>query len=243
MTDPAQRAHARGLWEAFVKSRDGALRSELIEHYMPLARIVAARLYGVRSERGANFDDYLQYARVGLIEAVDRFDSERGVAFESYSSHRIRGAILNGVAQQSEVAAQRDFWRNRMSERVDSMTAQSGGNPRSASFADLIEITVGIALGLVLDAGEGGPIDETPGGNPYAAAELEQFSRRVRAVVENLPERERAVVKGHYFDQLEFQEIAQRFSITKGRVSQLHARALARLRELLDERPRLNRRI
>ena len=123
-------------------------------------------------------------------------------------------------------------------ERVQSVVAHAGSAPHRASLADLIEITVGIALGLVLDESE--PVDETHAANPYAVAELEQFSRRVRGLVEELPEREREVIKGHYYDRLEFQEIARRTAVTKGRVSQLHAKALAHLRERLAEGPRVN---
>jgi RNA polymerase sigma factor FliA len=233
----------RGLWELYTRSRDAQTREQLIEHYMPFAKIIAARLYGMRADPSSRFEDYLQLARVGLIEAVDRFDAGRNVSFESYSAHRIRGAILNGVGKESEVAAQRDFWRTRMPDRMHSVVAEVVGDPERASLADLIEITVAVALGLVLDEEQGEPIDETPHSNPYAATELEQLARLVKACVEELPEREREVIKGHYFHLLEFQAMAERYAITKGRVSQLHGRALLRLREMLDNRPRLDRKL
>src|SRR5215510_6911182 len=92
------------LWETFSTSRDARTRSELIEHYMPFAKMIAAKVYGMSGAHASNFDDYLQYARVGLIEAVDRFDAARGVSFEAYAVHRVRGAVLNGVSQESEIA-------------------------------------------------------------------------------------------------------------------------------------------
>lgn len=228
---------ARSLWDAFGGSNDSRARAALIEHYLPFARIVAARVYGLRADSSASFDDYLQHARVGLIEAIDRFDVTRGVTFESYAVHRVRGAVLNGIGQESESAAQREFRRSVARERVESLAAHAGAALHRASLAELIQITVGIAVGLVLDAE---PIDETPGANPYAMAELEQFARTVRRLVEELPEREREVIKGHYYDRLEFQEIARCTAVTKGRVSQLHAKALAHLRERLAEAPRVN---
>lgn len=244
MANSAESAlRARGLWEAFSRSRDTQTRWQLIEHYMPFARIMAARAYGLRPDASSSFDDYLQYARVGLIEAVDRFDTSRNVSFESYSAHRIRGAILNGIGKESEIAAQRDFWRTRMPDRMQSVVAEIVSTPERASLSDLIEITVAVALGLVLDENPGDPVDDAPRSNPYAAAELEQFSRLVKTCVEELPEREREVIKGHYFNQLEFQVIAERYAVTKGRVSQLHGKALLRLREMLDRRPQLDRKL
>jgi RNA polymerase sigma factor FliA len=244
MSDAANsEPQARSLWDAFIRSRDAQLRSELIELYMPLARRMAARVYGFRADASVTFGDYLQYARVGLIEAVDRFDVSRGVPFESYSLRRIRGAILNGIGQESENAAQRSFWRTHAPERMQSLVVRHGGNLQRASLQDIAQITLGLALGIVLDDIENEPADDTPANNPYAAAELEQFARRLRLLIEDLPPREREIVKGHYFERLEFQEIAARLSVTKGRISQLHAQALARLREAAAERPRLNRRL
>jgi RNA polymerase sigma factor FliA len=86
-------------------------------------------------------------------------------------------------------------------------------------------------------------VDDSPQANPYAVAELANFTRLIKELVPQLPERERELIHGHYFDQIEFQVLAERFAVTKGRISQLHARALARLREMLQERPRLDRKV
>ena len=222
-------------WEAFSRTRDPQLRAELIERYMRLARIGAAKLYGLRTDLGASFDDYLQYARVGLIEAVDRFDVQRRVPFESYAMHRIRGAVLNGLVEQSEAAAQREFWRTRMPERMSSLVQGAGIAAPRASLQQLADLTVGIAVGLLLDGHSSEPVDDSAQANPYAATELRQFAERARALVDRLPQREALILRGHYFEQLEFQELARQLSITKGRVSQLHSRALQRLREMLGE--------
>lgn len=243
-SSPETALRARTLWERFTRSRDAQTRLELIEHYLPFARIIAARVYGLRAGQSPSFDDYLQYARLGLIEAVDRYDTSRNVSFEAYSVHRIRGAILNGLGQESEVAAQRDFWRTRMPDRMHSVVSETGASLPRASLQDLIDITVGIALGLVLDEdGEREPIDETLQANPYAATELAQLSRAVKELVRKLPDREREVIERHYFKRQEFQAIAQSYSLSKGRVSQLHGRALSRLRQMLEDRPRLDRKL
>jgi len=236
---PESSDRARGvrhLWEAYASSGDPQARGELIEHYMPIARIIAAKAFGLRANPAASFDDYLQYARVGLIEAVDRYDASRSVPFEAYSAPRIRGAILNGIEHDSEVSAQRSFWRTRMQERTDSLLGDKQARPERASLQELIQMTVGLALSLVLDEAAQEPIDEQPQSNPYAVTEMEQLIRRVRALLVKLPEREQQVIRGHYFEQREMQLIAADYGISKGRVSQLHAQALVRLRELLGEK-------
>ena len=87
------------------------------------------------------------------------------------------------------------------------------------------------------------PADANSSNNPYEANEIRQLSAVVRKFVEQLPERERTIIKGHYSEHQEFQTIAAQLSITKGRVAQLHARALQRLREALERAPKLDRKL
>jgi RNA polymerase sigma factor for flagellar operon FliA len=215
----------------------------LIEHYLPFARMLAAKCYARRMDNSVTFDDYLQYARVGLVESVDRFDISKGVSFESYSAYRIRGSILNGLADTSETAAQRSFWHSRVPERVDSLVAHSRQVPERMSLDDLAEITVAVTLGLILEQEEWEVQDESVQANPYACTELDQFTQRVKSLVGSLPEREAQIIRRHYFEGREFQSIAQDYGITKGRVSQIHAKALQRLKALLVERPKLDRKL
>jgi RNA polymerase sigma factor FliA len=164
--------------------------------------VAAAKLYRLRSDNAVSFPDYLQYARLGLVEAIDGFDPARETSFETYSSYRIRGAVLDGIARENETAAQRTFWRTRLEER-----ASLGSEP-------------------VLDD----RVDETLDANPHAVTELAEL----HTVVDQLPGRERELIRRHYFDHCEFRVIARELTVTPGRVSQLHAQALLRIRDLLD---------
>ncbi len=236
MADPTESVpKERHLWEAFALSRDAHTRGELIEHYMPVAKRFAAKVFGLRANAATSFDDCLQYARVGLIEAIDRYDVSRRVPFEAYAAPRIRGAILNGLAHETEVLAQRSFWRTRVRERTDSLLGDKQSRPERASLQELIQVTVGLALGMVLDDVAQEIPDENQRANPYAVAELQQLSREVRRLLPKLPEREQQIIRAHYFEFKELQSIAAEYGVTKGRVSQLHAQALARLRTLLGE--------
>jgi RNA polymerase sigma factor for flagellar operon FliA len=219
------------LWAEFMRSRDARARNELIERYMPLARYTAARLFRMRADESVGFDDYLQYARLGLLEAVDRYDPAREASFETFSTYRIRGAILNGLGKESELAAQRSYWRTRTQERMDSLRpgALQGSESDLEGF---VHLTVGMALGFLLDDSEEVP-DESERSNPYAATAVAQLRRVVRLAVDRLPPRERDLICRHYFGELEFQAVASDLGITKGRVSQLHSQALLRIREFL----------
>jgi RNA polymerase sigma factor for flagellar operon FliA len=226
---------AHSLWAQFAASRQGRHREELIAHYLPLARIWAAKLYRVRADDSVSFDDYLQYARLGLLEAIDRFDPERQASFETFSSYRIRGAVLNGLGRESEVAAQRAQWSALTRGRIDSLHPQA--DRAAADLEDLAQLTVGLALGLLLDQ-ETEPSDPA---DPYSATELADLRAVVRRLVDQLPDREREIVRQHYFHEREFQLIARDLGITKGRVSQLHSQALVRIATLLDQASLLDR--
>jgi RNA polymerase sigma factor for flagellar operon FliA len=231
------------LWQALRERGDSDARLRIIELYTEFARMLAAKLFSTRPDDAVPFDDYLQHGRVGLIEAVDRFDPARGTSFEGYASHRIRGTILNGVARDTEQRAQHSQWRARVAERRESLAGAAGGDPASATLEDFARLAVGLAIGMMLDDPERVQVDDSVEGNPYASAALAQTRERVRALVEQLPARERAIVRQHYYEQREFQELAAEMAVTKGRVSQLHSQALDRIREGVNVRPRVDRKV
>jgi RNA polymerase sigma factor for flagellar operon FliA len=220
------------LWAQFTESRSPALRAELIECYLPLAHVAAAKLLRQRTDHAVSFSDYLQYARVGLVEAIDGFDPTREASFETYSSYRIRGAMLNGLARESEAAAQRTFWRTRLEERVGQLYA-SQATDAGRELEEITRMLAGLASSYVAEGEHDDPVDDAPYSNPHAATELAQL----REAVEQLPDRERLLIRRHYFDHCEFRVIARELMLTPGRVSQLHAQALGHIRELLDDPP------
>jgi RNA polymerase sigma factor FliA len=239
--DTADLEQDRARWREFASSRTQELRSELIQRYIGLARITAARLYQRRLDNSVSFSDYLQYARVGLVEAIDHYDPAREVPFEAFSSFRIKGAVLNGLEGESELAAQRAFWSRRARDRFESLKSHETQGDRRASLEELVNLTVGLALSHVIEQEDGEIIDESLAANPYAVTELAQLKRAVRSLLPALPERERELIRRHYEEHVEFQQIAAEWGVTKGRVSQLHAQALQRLRQLLGLKPRVDR--
>jgi RNA polymerase sigma factor FliA len=215
---------ARMLWERFRDSREPTLRGRLIERYLPLARAAAARYYRLRPDDSVPFEDYLQYARIGLVEAIDDYDPRREASFETYSSYRIRGAMLNGLGRESEIAAQRSFWRTRLHESVEPPGAADEATPAADNPH---------ALGFQLEDDGEDLADDAVQANPHEAVAQVELLLLVGSVLEKLPERERDLIRRHYFEQCEFRVLAHEFAVSPGRVSQLHTQALLRIRELL----------
>jgi RNA polymerase sigma factor for flagellar operon FliA len=228
-SDP-DKASELALWRAYVAGRDPQLRIELIDRYLALARRIAGYLFAQRVDRNAQFDDYLQAARLGLLEALDRFDPERGVGFATFATYRIRGAILAEVERSTEAAAVAIHRSRREHERVADLVENHPGG--SDAFERLVDITVGLALGYALE--DSGVAQNHIAADPYRAVELKRLQERLRLIVEALPARERAIVRWHYFEYMDFKLVGEALGLSKGRISQLHVRALQLLRKGLE---------
>jgi RNA polymerase sigma factor for flagellar operon FliA len=212
---------------------------------MEMTHRIAAHLFGRRIGNAVAFDDYLQYARVGLLEAIDRYDPAREASFATFAGYRIRGAVLNGLEQTTELAAQAAQRRHsRLHERAHSletrdlgdaddegasMDAESAGT-HLEQFSGMVDMAILLAMGYVLeDNGEWNPAGAS-GADPYRSVQLEAVRTRLIRLVDALPQRERLIVRYHYFEHMEFQAIGEVLEVSKGRVSQLHARALQLIR-------------
>lgn len=223
------------LWRVFSLSREERVRQRLITFYLRFARIMAAKIYASRTHSAIEFADYLQCARLGLMEAVDRFDFDRGIKFETFAASRIKGAILNGVASLSEIQQQINARKRILAERVE-ILREEGGAPEGpeALFAHLAELAIGLAVGFALDDSGMYQAEEAAcRDNIYAGVELRQLCGRIRELLEELPGKQKKVISYHYLQQIAFEEIASMLALSKGRIAQIHKEALGNLRERL----------
>jgi RNA polymerase sigma factor for flagellar operon FliA len=221
------------LWQRLLHDRDDSVRQKLITHYLPLARKNAAILFARRPGSNLEFSDYMQWAVIGLLEAVDKYDPTQNASFATYASYRMRGAVLNGVEKTSERTAQYGFKKRIRRERLESLSKGETETPTSDLFMEMVDAAIGLALGYMLeDSGMYHHGDESSQhDDPYKCLEIKRLSERFRFVVEALPEKEKLVVQYHYFQGINFNVIATMLGVTKGRVSQIHSRALKLIRD------------
>jgi RNA polymerase sigma factor for flagellar operon FliA len=167
------------------------------------------------------------------MESIDRFDPSREASFPTYATYRIRGAILNGIEHASEHTAQREHRRRvRSEERLISARERAGGEDEKDALSEMVDVTIALALGYVLeDSGLWRSLDEDSESDPYKSYEFKRLRERMGLIVQALPEREQAIVKYHYFEHMEFIDIGELLGLSKGRISQLHSRALRLIRE------------
>jgi RNA polymerase sigma factor for flagellar operon FliA len=219
------------LWSAWRRHGDAMARARLIELHIDFARIVAARLYARRFSDEVEFDEYLQMARVALIESVDRYEAGGEATFRTFASHRVHGAVLSGLEAMTERARQVALKRRTERERLESLREDQAAADGD-TFSDLASLAVGLAIGFMLeDVGAYREDEAAYPDNAYSALALRQVQRRLSDRVDKLPEREAHIVRRHYFLHVPFEQIAVELKLTKGRVSQLHKRAIETLHE------------
>lgn len=223
----------RELWHAWSERRDPEARRRLIDHHLPFANMLAAKLYAGRQVSQAEFQDYRQLAMIGMIEAVDRFDVTRNIRFKTFAGHRINGAILDGIERSCEKQQQISARADMRQQRLDSIRADRPAAGAKDLFAELADVAIGLALGFMLeDSGMYQSHEEQYTENFYDRHELRELKKTLERIVDILPEQPRSVISYHYYQGLSFEEIAGLMSLSKGRISQVHRQGLVLLREL-----------
>jgi RNA polymerase sigma factor FliA len=231
------------LWQRYLSSQDGAARKLLIDRHLIVAQKVAAMLYASRYDDSVEFAEYLQYARVGLLEAIERYDPAREASFATFATYRIRGAILNGIERSTELATQRAQRRRLRRERLKSIH-DDRDESEDDEFGRMVDLTLKLAIGYLLEESGIWKAEEADrAADPYVSLEVKRLGERLSMLVAALPEREQQIVRYHYFEHKEFVEIGSVMGLSKGRVSQLHVRALRLLREGYDTLNRFDQRV
>ena len=234
------------LWRRFRQHADTHARAALLDLHLAYARIVAASYYAKRFHDEIEFGDYLQLASIGLLEALERFDPERGVQFRTFAARRMHGAILNGLERLTEKQQQISARQRVRSERAAAAKAvaeeragvQPGSTPKGVAqlMTYVAEVGLGLALSWLLEGTsmveDAARAESVPF---YRSTEVRQMRERLLALVESLPAQERTVVRNHYLQEIPFDQIAVMMNVTKGRISQIHKQALLRLRQGASE--------
>ncbi len=244
------------LWTEFLTRHDAGARETLILHHMPYARMVAGTYYGKRFNDEIAFEDYLQWATVGMIESLDRFDPSHGVQFKNFAARRMYGAILDGIEsateKQEQIALRARLRKDRLEsikrttdDRADGRSGvESSPTKPESALSYLAEVGIGLALAWMLEDTGLLVADENVADTrhiPYLQAlEVKQLQEQILNLVETLPIQQQTVIRGHYLDEKPFEQIATQLGLTKGRISQIHKQALMRLRTGLNGQQKCN---
>jgi RNA polymerase sigma-B factor len=243
------RVSERELWRRFNDHRDQAARAELVELYMPLARRMASRYAGVSEP----YDDLLQVASLGLLNAVDRFDASRGTPFAGFAKPTILGELKRYFRDKVWTVRVPRSVHDRMGEvekATEKLTLELGRPPSVEELAEEVGITAAEVLEVLeaqhnrrplsLDAPPvGEDPDESSGaewvGRPDGNFDLVEDRLAVESALPVLGDREREVLRLRFVEELPQTEIALRIGCSQMHISRLLRRSLTKLRETAEE--------
>jgi RNA polymerase sigma factor for flagellar operon FliA len=245
----------RELWRRYKGSGDDRARERLVVAYAPLVKYVAGRM---SSGLPAHVEeaDLISYGLGGLISAIERFDLSREIKFETYAITRIRGAIIDELrtldwVPRSVRARAREIERanQRLEAKLqraptDEEMAKELGIPLSDFNDSLVQISRStiVALDELWTTNDSGGdavslLDTLPdrgAPNPEQVVDQAELRDRIADAIAALPEREKLVIALYYYENLTLREIGEVLGVTESRVSQLHTKAVLRLRSKLQ---------
>lgn len=223
-----------------------AARDALVEMHLPLVRHLARRY----AERGEPMEDVIQAGTIGLIQAVDRFEPDRGVAFSTYAVPTVVGAIrrhFRDATWSMKVPRRVQELRGKIDAAHDSLTQDLGRSPTVAEIAerasvDAQDVLDSLELSRVREmtqidavAPDGAPLADRLGDLDASLTGVDD-AETVKKLLDSLPEQERIVVKMRFFDGMSQSEIASEVGVSQMQVSRLLSRSLAKLRADVDVR-------
>lgn len=234
----------QALWIKYKETNSIDLRNILAEHYLPLVRIVCGRL-AISLPPHLDRDDLLSSGFFGLLDAIDRFDLARNIKFETYAALRIRGAMIDYLRAKDWIPVSMRQRIRKYEQTVCRLEAEFGRTATDTELAEALDISVEELQTLMNQCNSATVIPleeylttdnaETVDTNPANSMELFELRDTLAKVIERLPEKERMVISLYYYEELTLKEIALIMHLSEARISQLHTKAIFRMRGYLAQ--------
>lgn len=240
------------LWLRYKKDKNKEVRDELIVNYLPLVKILAGRV-SMQVGQYVDFDDLVSYGIFGLIDAIDKYNYHQGNKFETYASLRIRGSIIDAIRKMDWIPRSIRQKRKDLDNAYSSLEQELGREPTDLEVSTKLNLTTeqyeelvkksNVSAIVSIDEQVGEENSETFGnicltsniGNPEEELSKEELKKMLIDALSTLNEKEKIVISLFYFDELALKEIASVLGVTDARISQIHSKALFKLRNKLGK--------
>ncbi len=247
------RTDIKEVWLAYKKAPSQALRNILMEQYLHLVRYNAERIH-VKLPDEVELDDLMSAGIFGLMDAIDAFDMERGVKFETYCAPRIRGAILDELRSMDWVPRLVRSRAHKMETATKQLEVELGRSPTNDEIAKRLKIPMAefekiakdaSAVGLVSlsrkwfetdsnkDVREIDVLEDKKGADPVREIQRKDLKE---LITKGLSRAERLIIVLYYFEEMTMKEIGATLDLSESRVSQMHSSILARLKAQMQDK-------
>lgn len=239
------------LWDDYIQKKTPALRDQIIIEYSSLVKIVAGRL-SMYLGYNVEYDDLVGYGVFGLIDAIDKFDYHKGVKFETYASLRIRGAILDQIRKMDWIPRTLRQKQRKIDAACQALETRLGRIATDDELATELGITMEdldqwqsqtkltglISLDEYLEQGSEVTLDSKLAADyeqPDKLVEKQELKKILLNALESLTEKEQKVIILYYYEELTLKEISLILDVSESRVSQLHTKALQKMKTKLNK--------
>lgn len=242
-------AGRRRLWEDYSRTKASETREKIILEYAPLVKLVAGRL-SMYLGYNVEYEDLVSYGIFGLIDAIDKFDFMKDVKFETYASLRIRGAILDQIRKMDWIPRTIRQKQKRIDAIIKEIELTTGKTATDEEIAkglgisdeeyvewqSQMKITNVVSLNEYMEQGSEVPADVNRHAtarfdSPEENIEKEELKQVLEQTLQLLTEKERKVILLYYYEELTLKEISNVLEVSESRISQLHTRALQKMKE------------
>ena len=237
------------LWEKYSQKQDSETREALIIVYVPLVKLVSGRL-NMYLGYTVEYEDLVSYGIFGLIDAIDKFDYRKGIKFETYASLRIRGAILDQIRKMDWIPRSVRQKQRQIDAAITKLESAEDKTATDEEIAKELDISLeeyyvwqgqtkvtGIASidefveqGIEVRAFDNQKYADN---EPEKVYEKEELKNLLKESLDKLTEKERMVVVLYYYEELTLKEISSVLEVSESRVSQLHTKALQKMKQIL----------
>ena len=241
-------AGRKKLWEEYSKDKSHEIREKIILEYAPLVKVVAGRL-SMYLGYNVEYEDLVSYGIFGLIDAIDKFDFLKDVKFETYASLRIRGSILDQIRKMDWIPRTIRQKQKKIDAVIKEMEVRYGRTATDEEIAEglgitsdeyldwqsQMKITNVVSLNEFLEQGsevsnEASHTRSTQFDSPEEVLERDELKKMLAEALELLTEKERKVILLYYYEDLTLKEISSILEVSESRISQLHTRALQKMK-------------
>lgn len=241
------------VWNRFHETRDDVYRNLLMEHYRDLVRYSAERLHSKLPDK-VELDDLISAGIFGLMDAIDAYDPERGVKFETYCAPRVKGSILDELRSMDWVPRLVRARAHQLSRATNALELHLGRKPLAEEIAEELQVDMiefnrlqrdAKAVGLVslntkCNDGEGDKdvceidvIKDRKSKNPLIEAQKRDLKN---LLTKGLSRAERLIIVLYYYEEMTMKEIGATLDLSESRVSQMHSSIVARLKAQMNSR-------
>jgi len=238
------------LWHRYAQKKDSATREKLIMEYSHLIKYIAGRL-NIYFGSNVEYDDLVGFGVFGLIDAIDKFDLKKGVKFETYASLRIRGAIIDSIREMDWVPRSLRQKNKELEKIYAEVENELGHSATDKDIADKMGVSVAefhkvlndvsvssmLSLEDFLEQNYEVAVDSLSSNSddkPENHLERTEIKEILGEAIDKLPEKEKTVVSLYYYEELTLKEISSIMKVSESRISQLHSKAILRLRGKLN---------